>query len=84
MSKKLKWVPKTQHYSRFYNLGAWCALLDHNENVAREVLGKVWRRGGTPKHDGRWYTQNVRVNSTDAWRTRLGAKCLEQARLRSR
>ena len=37
MSKKLKWTPKTQHFTRYYNLGIWCAVLDHQENVAREV-----------------------------------------------
>ena len=83
MSKKLKWTPKTQHYTRYYNLGIWLAVLDHQENVGREVAGVRWRRGGTQKHDGRWYNDKVRVNPTDAWRRRLAATCLAEARRRS-
>ena len=83
MSKKLKWTPKTQHFTRYYNLGIWFATLDHQENVGREVAGVRWRRGGTQKHDGRWYHDKVRVNTTDVWRRRLAATCLGEARRRS-
>jgi hypothetical protein len=83
MSKKLKWTPKTQHFTRYYNLGIWFATLDHQENVGREVAGVRWRRGGTQKHDGRWYHDKVRVNTTDVWRRRLAATCLGEARQRS-
>ena len=87
MSKKLKWNPKAAHRARFYMNGIWCALLDHNENVYREVVrdadgvvAKRWYRGGTLKHSGRWYTTKLRVAPTKAWHVEFKQAMLVQAR----
>jgi len=45
MSKLRKFVPKRFHACRYYNLGVWMAVLDHNENVDRHVRGERWARG---------------------------------------
>ena len=71
MSKMRKYVPKRFHFSRYYMLGVWMAILDHNENITRHVRGERWKRGQTLRHDGRWYKHKVRDPPTDAWRVQL-------------
>jgi hypothetical protein len=82
-SKKLKWLPKANHYVRFYRNGLCCAILDHNENVDRKVRAEVWMRGETLRKGGRWYTRKLRVASTDDWRGRILSLVLGAARARS-
>ena len=81
MSKKLKWLPKSNHRTRFYMNGIWFAICDHDENVDREVLGPRWHRGNTLKHPGRFYTTNVRVVTTDEWRRVFKNTMMAQARV---
>jgi len=80
MSKLRKYVPKRFHFKRYYNVGMWLAILDHNENVTRHVRGERWRRGESLRHDGRWYTVTVRDPTTDVWRGALWCAMLAKAR----
>ena len=65
---------------RYYNLGVWMAVLDHNENVDRHVRGERWVRGESLRHDGRWYKKKVRDPPTDAWRKELWEQMLADAK----
>ena len=66
-----KWNEKRYHYSRYYMLGVHFALIDHNENVERDVLSVEWKRGNTLRKKGRWYKKTTRAPTTDRWRTAL-------------
>ena len=87
MSKKTKWNPKSVSRPRFYMNGIWCAVIDHNHNVDREVLRDAkgiplrrWSKGGTLKHSGRWYTTTMRVHPNSSWQIEFRRTMLEQAR----
>ena len=66
-----KWNEKRYHYSRYYMLGVHCAVLDHEENVEREILHEQWKRGESLRHKGRFYVKTTRVPTTDRWRSEL-------------
>ena len=70
-AKKLRWLPKLNHFPRFYSNGINCAIIDHNENATRELKFEKWMRGDTLRKGGRWYTTRVREAPTDAWRGRI-------------
>ena len=82
-AKKLKWLPKANHYVRYYRNGICCAILDHNENADRDVKAERWMRGETLRKGGRWYKQKVRAPTTDHWRTHILSLHLEQAQRRT-
>ena len=67
-----KWGNKHSHYSRFYAVAIWCALLQWNENVTRSILEHVWSRrksGQLKSSAGRAYRVPVRPPQTDRWRS---------------
>ena len=80
MSKLRVFVPKRKHFARFYSLGVFMAILDHNENVARHVRGERWRRGQSLRHPGRWYKTKIREPTTDVWRGELWDAVLAKER----
>ena len=66
-----KWGNKHSHFSRFYSIAIWCALLQWNENVTRSILEHVWSRrksGQLKSSAGRAYRVPVRPPQTDRWR----------------
>ena len=77
-AKAHKWVEKRFHYTRYYMLYIHCAVLDHDENVEREVIYEHWKRGSQLRHPGRWYKKKCRAVPTDAWREELWAAYLEE------
>ena len=67
-----KWGNKHFHFSRFYSIAMWCAVLSWNENVTRGILEYVWshRKSGQLKSSaGRAYRVPVRPPPTDRWRS---------------
>ena len=66
-----KWGHKHYHFSRFYSIAMWCAVLQWNENVTRCVLEHVWSRrksGQLKSSAGRAYRVPLRPPQTDRWR----------------
>lgn len=65
-----KYCPQKTHYSRFYSLAIYCAVLSWNENVTRPILGGKWVRGKSgplAKSAGRWFWVPIRAQSTHDW-----------------
>lgn len=78
-----KWNEKRYHYTRYYMLGVHFAILDHEDNVEREILHVQWKRGEALRHKGRWYQKKARAPTTDLWRPKLWADYNKSLEVRS-
>ena len=66
-----KWNEKKFHYSRYYMLGVHLAIIDHEENVERDVRHILWKQGCSLRHKGRFYQKTTRERTTCVWRDEL-------------
>ena len=69
-----KWGTKQSHFSRYYTVAIWCALLSWNENITRPILEHEWQRrksGQLASSAGRCYKVPIRTPRTEAWRAQI-------------